>query len=202
MISKIGKINDQIIHLVFKNTETMARVLCRIQEHYESPEYAGKVFTLGQFRKWYSEKTGGWTYHLDWSGFNFPSSALTAFFDGSFDPLSAEEQEVINLLKDRKGPFYVIATDDTSDSETLTDEIMHGLFHTNPDYQKEVLGLLEGQDLGPLKTYLRTMYHEKVIIDECHAWIATDTWHLDTKKIAHPRELKSKLLAIKDKYLK
>ena len=51
----------------------------RFQEHYESPEFTGTVFTVGAFRKWYAETYGAFTYASDWSGFNIPGTVLEPF---------------------------------------------------------------------------------------------------------------------------
>ena len=64
----IKKITDKIILVSADSQEELNRTFLRFQEHYESPEWKGKIFTDGQFRAWYSEKYGANTYERDWSG--------------------------------------------------------------------------------------------------------------------------------------
>lgn len=80
------KITDKINLLVFENQKELASTFVRFQEHYESPEFAGKTFSLEEFKEWYiknSEKgreTGEFTYYEDWSGFNIPSYVMRPFY--------------------------------------------------------------------------------------------------------------------------
>jgi hypothetical protein len=89
------KILPYNIHLlVFDNQYDLASTFLRFQEHYESPEFAGKVFTLDEYKNWYinhsprASKDGVFTYYEDWNGFNIPSKILKPFYGGKFSPLS------------------------------------------------------------------------------------------------------------------
>ena len=103
---KKSKITQKIFLLEFENQKDITSSLLRFQEHYESPEFKDKIFTLEEFKKWYSSIKGGFTYYTDWNGFNIPSHILTPFYEGKFNPLTKEEQMILNLFKNEKKPFY------------------------------------------------------------------------------------------------
>ena len=90
------------IHLLsFDTQHDLTSTFLRFQEHYESPRFKGEVFTLDEFQDWYIKnspngiETGKFTYHTDWNGFNIPSHILKPFYEGKFDPLSFDEQAIL-----------------------------------------------------------------------------------------------------------
>lgn len=197
-LKKIVKISEQVTLLVYETREQLTSALCRIEEHDDSPEFAGKIFTLGQYREWYSRQFGSWSYYRDWSGFNIPSESFTQFFNGMFDPLSSAEAEVIELFRYKPGKFCVIGTFEGGDPDVYEHEICHAMFATNPAYQNEVLNAVHKYDLPELRQKLRDMgYGERVIDDECHAYICESTAWLKEKGILYPEALTVELQAIK-----
>ncbi len=178
---QVKEVVPEVFHLDFQDRRSLASTLLRFQEHYESPEFRGKVFTLDQYKAWYianspkgSRATGEFTYYDDWSGFNFPSHVLDPFFDGFFDPLDQQEQVIVEMFRGRRGSkFYVIGTFGGNTS-TLKHETSHGLFYTRPDYRAEVLAIV--MDISPegrkkLERFLANSagYHQDVWEDEIHA---------------------------------
>src|ERR1043166_6690987 len=87
------KISDAIYLLRFETLYELSSTFLRIQEHYESPHFHGRVFTLEQFMDWYAAKNEKkeFSYFEDWDGFNVPSTAFQPFYDGRFDPLLEKE---------------------------------------------------------------------------------------------------------------
>jgi hypothetical protein len=69
------KVADAIYLLRFETQYEITSSFLRIQEHYESPHFSGRVFTLEEFMDWYAAEYGAFTYLEDWSGFNVPSTA-------------------------------------------------------------------------------------------------------------------------------
>jgi len=167
---------DKIYLLQFEDNTELASTFLRFQEHYESPEFRGKFFSLDEYKKWYTEMKGGFTYYTDWSGFNIPSHILNPFLEGRFDPLSEREQIFLEHFKEMRHPFYIIGLSRDLDSEkaktTLMHEKAHGLYYTKPDYKKMVDEVLGKYDLSLIKDWLRSMsgYHESVLDDESHAY--------------------------------
>ena len=177
-----------IIQVDFETQRELAETFVRIQEHYESPEFRGKIFTLGEFRDWYSRKNGGFTYYTDWAGFNIPSHIIKPFRTGVFDPLSEKEKALLELLPDRLEPHYVIGTYDGGQNDVLEHEICHGLYYIDEEYRDEVNRLLvRCKNLKDIEKYvLDTGYHESVLMDEVHAYISAHHEYLRKKGINFP----------------
>lgn len=149
----------------------LAKTFMRFQEHYESPEFRGKIFTIGQIKKWYSEKYGADTYSRDWVGFNFPSKVLTPFKNGLFDPLIPEEEALLELFRYRTDHFYIIGANDES---TIRHELAHALFDYSIPYSTQINHLCKiyAKQLKPVKEYLlKKGYHPEVINDEIQAYV-------------------------------
>ena len=173
----LAKLGEDIYHMQFKDALHMAATMMRFQEQYESPKFAGTYFTRDEFEEWYSAHANGASYAQDWAeGFNVPSSALKPFYEGHFDPLTADEQAILDAFADKKDQsFYIIATADDSDPSLLRHEIAHALYFLNPTYKKEVDRILNATDTTPIRTFLATHsyygeYHESVLQDEIHAY--------------------------------
>lgn len=163
-------LTPKIIIVCADSQEELGRTFLRFQEHYESPEWRGKVFTIGQLRAWYAETFGTDSYERDWTGFNFPSYVLDAFKAGLFDPLTAEEERFLNAFRRRRDTFYVIGAQDDA---TLEHEVCHALYYTAPKYKAAVDVILRRLSVGlkPTRDYIKSlMYHPSVIADEVHAW--------------------------------
>jgi hypothetical protein len=205
-LKNIVRVSDLVTQVVYTDRTSLCSALCRIEEHYESPEFKGKVFTLGQYKKWYSAFYGAWTYHYDWSGFNIPSAAFEPFFNGLFDPLTPAEQELVDLFRHKEGPFCVIGTFIGCDPDVYEHEICHAMYSTDPLYKLQVDAALADhlEELAPLKKVIieDLGYNEAVAMDECHAYICESSSWLDEKKIPYPAALKEKLQGIKAHFKK
>src|ERR1700730_3525707 len=94
--STIGK---GIYLLRFKTQYQLTATFLRVQEHYESPRFHGRIFSLEQYMDWYASRYGNFTYYQDWAGFNVPSTALQPFYEGKFDPLSEKEMQLLGVFK-------------------------------------------------------------------------------------------------------
>ncbi|MFC1774812.1 ABC transporter ATP-binding protein [Nanoarchaeota archaeon] len=170
---ELKTITKKIFLLIFENQYEITSTFLRFQEHYESPEFRGKIFTLEEYKEWYSTIKGSFTYYTDWHGFNIPSHILKPFYEGKFDPLSEKEKKLLGLFKDKKGKFYIIGIHKgVPVSSLLNHEIAHGLFYTDEKYKDSVLEILSKYDIGDIKEKLRKSggYHEDVLDDEVHAY--------------------------------
>jgi hypothetical protein len=193
-------ITERIILLVYGKQKDLASTFLRFQEHYESPEFRGKCFSLAEFQNWYIQNspggraTGRFTYYTDWAGFNIPSVVLVPFYDGLFDPLSEQEQEFLLRFKNEKQPFYVIGAHQQAGDlhETLLHEVAHGLFYTDTGYRNAVLEILRTYDTEPIREELRLKagYHEDVLDDEVNAFMVSGGIHL---AVQFPEEMATKL---------
>jgi hypothetical protein len=137
---KIKKQPYNSVLISASNQQELAESFMRFQEHYESPHWADKIFTIGQFKKWYSEEYGGDTYHIDWRGFNFPSTVLKPFMEGLFDPLTDNEKSILDFFKYRKDNFYIIGS---NSDDVLEHELRHAFYNFNINYKNEVNKFIE-----------------------------------------------------------
>lgn len=145
----------------------------RFQEHYESenPLFKNQVFTQGQLKRWYSETYGSNSYHTHWVGFNFPSKVLIPFKEGLFDPLTTEEQRLLDLFKYRSDDFYIIGA---QNNNILRHELSHALYASNSKYRNEIDSFLR-KNKNKIKATLKYIkdkgYCEDVLYDEIQAYI-------------------------------
>jgi hypothetical protein len=200
-------LTDKIHLLTFKNQLELTSTFLRFQEHYESPEFKGKIFTLKEYKNWYTKTspqgilTGKFTYYSDWTGFNIPSSTLKPFYDGKFDPLSPAEKEFLNIFKNEVGPFYIIGVhmDSKNLGPLLKHEIAHGLFATVLDYKKEVQMILTKYDTSAIRLEIssKSGYHEDVLEDEIHAYCLSSGSKL---KSQIPGKMSEELESLYNKY--
>ena len=107
------KVADGIYLLRFKTQYELTSTFLRVQEHYELPQFHGRIFTLEQYMDWYVAENGAFTYFQDWSGFNVPSTAFQPFYEGKFDPLTRKEKRLLGLFRNLQGRFYVIGIYDS-----------------------------------------------------------------------------------------
>jgi len=153
--------------------EELGLTFMRFQEHHESanPDFRNKIFTQGQLKRWYSEEYGSNSYHSHWVGFNFPSSVLTPFKEGLFDPLTIEEQRLLELFRYRSDNFYIIGA---QSGGTLRHELAHALYASNRKYKDELDKFLL-KNKSKLKNTLKYIknkgYCNDVLFDEIQAYI-------------------------------
>ena len=170
-----NQILKNVYFIKFSEKSEAAKTFLRFQEYYESPQFKGKIFTLKEYIKWYKTKSGDGTfsYYEDWSGFNIPGYILEPFYNGEFKFLSKREKELLELFKDKKEKFYIIACAE-ADEATLMHKKMHGLYYTNEKYRNKVKEILSKIDCSDIHQMLADYgYHKDVFVDETHAYLCT-----------------------------
>lgn len=181
------------------SNEELADCMMRFQEYYENPFWKGKIFTIGQFKNWYSEKYGFDSYRFDWVGFNFPSNTLKPFKDGLFDPLTENEKVIVDYFKYRNNDFYVIGS---NDKEVLKHELCHALYYYNKNYKNEINELFEKNKLKiskAIKHLIKIGYRKDVVFDELQAYIL-DKNYFEDLEIEIPANIKEQVFNLKKKY--
>jgi len=166
-----------------KTRQVLAETFLRFQEYFESPEFKGRVFTVDEFAQWYVSKYGAWTYSKDWYGFNIPAKVLEPFRSGRFDPLTPAEQKLLEICppaqigNNASRDFYVIGVTSGAEyfKETLRHEFVHGAFHVNGDYRKDVIKCLDSHKIKTINNALSKMgYHNDVHSDEANAYVLVE----------------------------
>lgn len=170
--------NKPSIYMIESNSrQVLADMFMRFQEYYESPEFKGKVFTVEQFAAWYASKYGAFTYSKDWYGFNIPAGVVEPFRQGQFNPLTAQEQKLLEICQGAKGDFYIIGVTQNAEyfKETVQHEFVHGAFHVNKQYRDEVVSCLKDHRISTISTALAKMgYHTDVAADEANAYVLVE----------------------------
>lgn len=180
--------------------EELGQTFMRFQEYYESPnpQFRKNIFTRGQYLNWYSQTYGAATYHIDWTGFNFPSYTLEPFKNGLFDPLTNQESNLVDLFRYRTDKFYVIGAN--SDS-VIRHELAHALYFNNTEYALTITELFNchESDISKIVKYILDKgYHEDVIYDELQAYITDNDDEYIMKNT--PEKLIQKVNEIYTKY--
>lgn len=178
----LEKIADKIYHVIIPDQYNMCMVFCRVQEFYESPfeEIRDKNFTLLELMDLYSRKfgTGCFTYAVDWGGFNIPSSAIDKCYKKNtikdFNVYDSIITEIYKQIPDTE--YYLIGTDGL-DLDALRHETIHGYFHINKKYRKEVISIikqLSKKSYSDMKKCLLDIgYTESVVDDEINAYLTS-----------------------------
>ena len=192
----VNRIGENIYHLKFSKQQDLASTFVRFQEFFESPKFRNNIFSLKEFKKWYSgENENKFTYYEDYSGFNIPSRVLKKFYAGDFDPLSSKEKLLLDQFRDLRGRFYVIGTYDERRKklahDTLKHEIAHAMFYLDRDYREKVKAILSKTDTSGLRDAFkkRADYNKSVYQDECHAYMLCGlewlekTWGVDVRPL-------------------
>ena len=123
----LTEVRPKIFFLNFNNYYDMTMYLLRCQEFYESPspKFRGKSFKIFDFMKWYSLKygKGSFTYPMDWSGFNFPSSVMKEVYSSPIEDYNKYDEEMLLVYKEISksyDDFYVIAAVGKNDALKLS----------------------------------------------------------------------------------
>jgi len=179
--------------LRFRTQYELASTFLRIQEHYESPKFHSRIFSLEQYMDWYAERYGNFTYFEDWSGFNVPSTAFEAFYAGKFDPLSGKEKQLLGLFRGLREKFYVIGI---YESGSLTHELAHALYFTDDAYRESVRAAMRGYDTSALARQIADAgYAKHVVADEMQAYIVAPSGEIGNE-LERLGPLRTKLRAL------
>ncbi len=173
----------QIYEITSNKKSDVARIVVRFQEHYDQKDFKDKIFTLDEFKKYYSGDKE-FTYYYDWNGFNFPDYAVKKFLAGKFDPLSPEEKWLIDNIKanvDLSKPYYIIGYS-SEDVPTVNHERAHALYYMSPEYKKSADAIIDSipkSELGTLTKFMDVRnYHPSVYKDEMQAYLMADKEYL------------------------
>ncbi len=199
----------QVFYFHFKTQDSLGRTFLRPQEYFESPKFKGQIFSTEEFEVWYKTTTpdGTFTYYEQWTGFNFPSWVLDPFFDGRFRNISEREQAILDFLKEKRRPFYVVASFERPPQDrfkllrVLRHEISHALYYFDPRYRSQVDAILAAAPQDQMKilyNYLIEVkgYNTSVVIDEEHAFLLTLWQQLFDKANISPKEVESTILKL------
>jgi hypothetical protein len=209
---KLEEIAQKIFAVVVTDRYDRAMLFCKAQEFYESPNpsFQNKHFSIWDYMKWYSKTNRkGFTYAMDWSGFNIPLNVISQCYCDS-NPYRIEtpyDQKMIEILEKSleslKSPKdntttrntgigmdtgYLIGTD-SLESETFSHEICHAKYMTDPEYKAriqtsiEIIKTRHPQEFSILSQNIVSMgYSSSVVEDEIQAYLQDRTPEEDVRK--------------------
>ena len=198
----VREVFPKIFCVTIDDNYDRAMLFCRYQEFYESPtkKFRGKYFSWAQYMRHYKDfwKKDTFTYPIDWSGYNIPSTIV----EKGLDVFNKEtEYDVIMndiyyfcenyplRLGDSRGKWYLIGAS-SKDLRTMDHEIAHGLYFTNKNYRLQMLVLLTSipkKTMDKIDKKLIKMGYvndRKILDDEAQAFLSTGLYNgLDIKEI-------------------
>ena len=168
-----------IYEVVADTSNQVARIFVRFAEHYDNKDFKNKIFTLEEFKKYYSGD-GEFTYYDEWYGYNIPDYGFKRFLDGGFNPLSVEEQWLVDQIKEKvdlKKPFYIVGYS-KDDSHAHNHELSHALYYLSFTYKDKTNAVVKDipqSELQPLNRFLaQRKYDQSVLRDEMIAYLMAD----------------------------
>ncbi len=182
---KIEQVKTKVFAVIIEDRYDRAMTFLRVQEFYECPNplFRGNIhFSFTEYMKWYSKEYGkGFTYGVDWSGFNVPLEVAYACYDTLRDRYTDYDdvmESIVHQIYELNGDDcdgYMIGAGST-EGDTFQHEICHGLYATNKEYKElvdEVTETIEWQDYLKFEGNLLDMgYTAAVIPDEIQAYLA------------------------------
>jgi len=179
-----------IINVQYNTRYELCSSFMRMQEFYESDIdcIKGRYFTIDTYMDEYAKKNGGFSYTMDWSGFNIPSKVYHEFNRIFFRKLIKKEKilnfHIQNQLNTVFGAsfncdkFYIIGSykDCPRQASVIEHEIAHALYSLDEDYKYHAdvnCGVVPFRD-DIIKVLKDWGYADSVIKDELQAYIATN----------------------------
>jgi len=128
----------KVILCKFYDKRFFETCVLRASEFTESTEFAGRVFSLSEYRSWFQDRNncryGDVVY-----GINISSESLRVFYEKYEGRLSKEEVALREQLPG--GRFYLIgvnfpACGSENYDTTIKHELSHAIFHFDPEYRE------------------------------------------------------------------
>lgn len=198
----IEEVKPKIFAVIIEDSYDRAMTFLRIQEFYESPNPAfrgNKDFSFSEYMKWYTKEYGkGFTYGIDWNGFNVPLEIAYTCYDTltdrytDYDDVMESITHQIYELNSDNVDGYIIAAESTK-GDTFQHEVCHGLYYTDSNYKAiadAVTALIHEENYNIFEKNLLEMgYTESVIKDEIQAYLQYG-WESDSFGKGVPLEIR------------
>lgn len=199
----IKEVKPKIFAVIIEDSYDRAMTFLRIQEFYEcpNPKFRGnKDFSFTEYMKWYSKEYGrGFTYGVDWNGFNVPLEiayqcydTLTDRYTDYDDVMESIIHQIYEMNDDDGCDGYIIGAGNVTDS-TFQHEICHGLYSIDSNYKNIVdsqTNLIPEKYLTIFKKNLLKMgYTNEVLNDEIQAYLQYG-WESDSFGGGVPMEIR------------
>jgi hypothetical protein len=179
----VKEVKPKVYAVTIKDSYDRAMTFLRGQEYYESPNNKfrdNKSFEIWDYMKWYTlNNKKGFTYPVDWSGFNIPLIKLIELYDAGkffYTPYDEVMDKIVWQIYEKNfdSTGYIIGTDSTR-GNTFKHEVCHGLYYTNEEYKKTADEVTNNIDWNHYLIFednlLRMGYTAHVIPDEIQAYL-------------------------------
>lgn len=198
-------IKENILKIVYNNTFDMLKAVYRLSHYHEYPEWREKVYSVEDLDNYYRETKGdaNW-WKKQWGGANLRDIDLQPFIDGKYGELTEEEQQIVDLVKDKEKPYGLVVIA-KSTIHVLQHEIAHNLYYLIPEYKNKVNEIVENysEELQEVKDKLKEFYDEENIIDELHAYCGVYFHYYLFPLGKHvPKQMRKDLVNLYRKFLK
>jgi hypothetical protein len=178
---KVKEIRPNIIAVAIADNYDRAMLFWRVQEFYESPckRFRGGKFSIWDYARWYSRKTGCFSYPKDFVGFNLPLVVAKKCYETNSmeTPYDEEMSSLINSLFVNGERQYLIGAESFKGG-IFEHELAHALYYTDVGYKLEMDNLTKSIPKKSLavfrKNLLKLGYHAGVVKDEVQAYMATE----------------------------
>jgi hypothetical protein len=209
---------EGVYSLTYDKRYNLCMAFVRIQEFYESPFFAGKRFSLEEFKEYWSQEFGNgeFDYPERWCGFNIPGKTLADWYNLHLDSFREEEKIIIDKVWSR---FYKdgidllnsyligVSRESTNKRDIINHEMAHALYAKNSDYKKEcdkILKNIKKDAYGKYsvermeKTLLDMGYGKNVLCDEIQAYWSTGSDYLPCELV--DKKVWSQILDLKKNF--
>jgi hypothetical protein len=167
-----------IYHVHFSTQYLLTDTILRFHEQFETRQFKGTTFDPETFRDWYAKRYGNFTYHGDFLGFAFKSTALEPFRAGHFKDLSRKEKSFLKKFDGVPEPFVIIATTPET-RDAIPHEFVHALDYLFEDFRNEAYAIIDQYDTRNLQRALleRAEYPAYQLKTEILAYVLTGLHH-------------------------
>ena len=204
---KHKEVRTNVIALAIPDNYDRAMLFIRAQEFYESPckRFKNNKFSIWDYARWYSRKTGCFSYPKDFVGFNLPLVVAKKCYDVNDmeTPYDLEMRDLVNELFVNGTKQYLIGAESFKGS-TFDHELAHALYYTDIEYKNEMDDLtkeLSKKSLGVFRKNLRRIgYNSSVVRDEIQAYMGTEINEKICKCVADKKELHKKYRRVFRRY--
>lgn len=200
---KFNWLTSKILEIRFDKSYDLCDSTYLFSHHYEDPTWMGKVFTRLELDEHYEQTTGdAHSWKKRWAGSNLPDPVFDRFKTGDFIGLNDFETKLVEEIRDKIGPYYVVMTSEEG-IYARDHELAHALWYTDPVYKASALSIIDKnrQFLNDAVIKLRQIgYSDKVMDDELHVFCGIYYYHcFHSYGIKVPSDIRAGLTALFNK---
>lgn len=197
-------LTPSILEIRFEKSYDLCDATYRFSHYYEDPDVAGKLLTRDELDAHRIKKDG----YVDmwknkWAGSNMPDTTFAPFIDGRLTGLNAFETKLVNEVKDKTAPYYVVMTSDEGIS-ARPHELAHAMYYTNDAYKSKAIMLINKwlPYLGEARVALTALgYANGVLVDELHVYCGIYFMeYFNVKGIPVPLDMRQDLVKLFKEY--